>query len=152
MALLQTIMNQCISYEKDPWKGPIGKDGKVSRNPLVNAAHVSSSASSNPYEALANLLFRKHLNHWRYNCKVNSEKCLVCHNTSQDKPHNAKDCPISKKIGLELVKCSLADTNAMSQVGNDAPLPAQPSAPAPALLPLDNGGLGPAPGTFTVVT
>ncbi len=73
-ALLKTIVDQCISYDKDPWKGPIGKDGKVFRNPSVNTAGVSVCASSNPYNALANLLFNKHLNHWHYNCKDSSEK------------------------------------------------------------------------------
>jgi hypothetical protein len=68
MASLETIVNQCISYDKDLWKGPVGKDGKVSRTPLANAPGALGSASSNPYDALANLLFNKHLNHWCHNC------------------------------------------------------------------------------------
>ncbi len=58
-ASLQTIFDQCISYNKDPWKGPVGKDGKVSCNPSANAAGTLGSASSNPYDELANLLFNK---------------------------------------------------------------------------------------------
>jgi hypothetical protein len=26
-ATLQTVVNQCTSYDKDPWKEPVGKDG-----------------------------------------------------------------------------------------------------------------------------
>ncbi len=70
---------------------------------------------------------------WCYNCKDGSEKCLTCHNTSQDKPHNAKDCPSLKKIGLKLVKHSLADTDAASCISNDGPPPTQ--LPTPVLAP-----------------
>ncbi len=117
-------------------------------HPSANAAGASGSASFNPYDALANLSF----NHWHWNCKDGSKKCLLCHNTSQDKPHNANNCPILKKIGLRLVNRSSAGTNAASQVGNDSPLPAQPPAPVTALPPSDNGGLGTAPGAFTITT
>ena len=27
-ATLQSVVEQCMAYDKDPWKGPIGKDGK----------------------------------------------------------------------------------------------------------------------------
>jgi hypothetical protein len=36
-ALLQMIMDQCTSYDKDPWKGPVGKGGKPSHRPLATA-------------------------------------------------------------------------------------------------------------------
>ena len=28
-ASLQTVVEQCTNYNKDPWKGPIGRNGKV---------------------------------------------------------------------------------------------------------------------------
>ncbi len=37
-ASLQTVVEQCLSYDKDPWKRPIGRDGKPVRNPLANTA------------------------------------------------------------------------------------------------------------------
>ncbi len=152
MALVQTIVDQCISYDKDPWKGPVGNDGKVSHNPSANAAGASVSASSNPYDALANLLFNKHINHWRYNCKNSSEKCLICHKISRDKPHNAKKCPILKNIGLKLVKRSLAETDTSTRALNDGPPPAPPPAPVTAPPPSENSGSGTAPESFTVAT
>ena len=30
-ASLQTMVEKCENYDKDPWKGPVGKDGKVPR-------------------------------------------------------------------------------------------------------------------------
>jgi hypothetical protein len=32
-ATLQSVVEQCMSYDKDPWKGPVGKDGKPARTP-----------------------------------------------------------------------------------------------------------------------
>ncbi len=106
----------------------------------------------NPYNAVANLMFNKHLNHWHYNCKDSNDKCLICHNTSRDKPHDAKNCLILKKFGLKLVKCSLADTDTASKVCNDGPLPAPLPAPVTALPLFENCGSGTAPGAFTVTT
>ncbi len=37
-ATLQTVVNQCISCNKDPWKGPVKRGGKPVRTPLANAA------------------------------------------------------------------------------------------------------------------
>ena len=28
-ASLQTVVDQCTNYDKDPWKGPVDKNGKV---------------------------------------------------------------------------------------------------------------------------
>jgi hypothetical protein len=44
-ASLQTIVDQCTSYNKDLWKGHVSKDGKVSCNPSANAAGASVSSS-----------------------------------------------------------------------------------------------------------
>ena len=34
-ACLQTVVEQCVSYDKDPWKGPISHNGKPVRQPTV---------------------------------------------------------------------------------------------------------------------
>jgi hypothetical protein len=152
-ALLQTVVDQCTSYDKDQWKGPVGKDGKPSRSPSANAAGTFTHSPGNnthPFEAMDNLSFNKHLNHLRYNCKDGHEKCLICWNTSCSKAHSSKDCPILKRIGFKLVKRTLPNTNAMSCVGNDGPPTSQTPAPMPAPTPSDSGGSGSAPGAFTV--
>jgi hypothetical protein len=67
-ALLQTVINQCTSYDKNPWKVPVGKDGKPSCGPSANAAGASASPSSDnihPFESMGTLSFNEHLNHWR---------------------------------------------------------------------------------------
>jgi hypothetical protein len=33
-AILQTVVEQCVTFDKDPWLGPVGKDGKVPKKPL----------------------------------------------------------------------------------------------------------------------
>ncbi len=100
---LQSAANQCTAYNKDPWKGPIGKDGKPARTPLANAAGASGD-SSNPYDVLPTCLFNLHMSRWCYGCKDGSEKCMVRYNISNMPTHHSKDCPILKKIELKLVK------------------------------------------------
>jgi hypothetical protein len=130
-ATLQSVVDQCLAYNKDPWKGPIGKDGKPVRTPSANAAGVSDS-SGNPYEAMATCSFNYHMSCWHNGCKDGSKKCMVCHNTSNKPPHHSSNCPILNKIGLKLVKHTPADGNAASCVGHDAPPPSQlAAAPAP---------------------
>ncbi len=58
-ALMETIVDQCISNDKDHWKEPNGKDDKVSCNPSVNAAGAPVSVSSIP----------KML--WQISCSIN---------------------------------------------------------------------------------
>ncbi len=149
-------MDQCTSYDKDPWKGPVGKDGKPPRSPLAPAAGASVPSGgdgTHPLKAMATLNFNKHFNHWQYNCKDGSEKKVICYNTSRDKAHASKDCPILKQIGYKLVK-RLSNTNAVSCVGSDGKTtPAvQPPAPAPAPMSSDSSGLGSTPGSITVAT
>jgi hypothetical protein len=156
-ATLQTVIDQCTSYDKDPLKGPVSKDGKPSRRSPANVMGASASPSGNnvhPFESMETLSFNKHLNHWRYNCKDDSDKCLICYNTSRDKDHSSKNCPILKRIGYKLVKIkrSASDTNAASRVGNDSTPSAPTPAPAPVTSPSDSGGLTLAPGAFTVAT
>jgi hypothetical protein len=62
-ATLQSVVKQCMSYDKDPWKGPVGKDGKPARTPSANAASASGN-KSNPYEVMASCLFGNHMSCW----------------------------------------------------------------------------------------
>jgi hypothetical protein len=93
-ALLQMIIVQCTSYDKDPWKGPVGKEEKRPRSPLATMAGASvplGKDGTHPFEVMATLNFIKHFNHWQYNCKDGSIKCLTCYNTSRVKAHALKD-------------------------------------------------------------
>jgi hypothetical protein len=100
---LQSAVNQCTAYNKDPWKGLVGKDGKPARTPSANTAGASGDIS-NPYNALSKCSFNNHISQWCNGCKEGSKKCMVCHNTSNKPAHHSKDCPILKKIGLKPVK------------------------------------------------
>ena len=55
-AFFQTVVKQCTNYDKDPWKGLVGKDGKSIPHgtPSVNAAGTDSES---PYEALSSKSF-----------------------------------------------------------------------------------------------
>ena len=75
-ATLQSVVDQCLAYDKDPWKGPVGKDGKPLRHPSASAAGVSGDRS-NPYDALAKCTFGFHVSKWRYASKDSSDTCLV---------------------------------------------------------------------------
>ena len=59
-ATLQTVVKQCVNFDKDPWLGPVGKDSKVPRSPLANAAGTNSGDGGNTYDALANKSFNYH--------------------------------------------------------------------------------------------
>jgi hypothetical protein len=120
-ATLQSVVEQCLAYDKDPWKGPVSKDGKPVRIPSAYATGTSSD-SSNPYESLSTCLLGNHMPCWQTNCKDGSDRCMICHNTSNKPTHHSKDCPILKKIGLKLVKQTLTDgNNPASRVGHEAP-------------------------------
>jgi hypothetical protein len=117
-AMLQLVVEQCMSYDKDPWKGPVGKDGKPARTPSDNAAGASGD-KSNPYKVMASCLFGNHMSCWQAGCKDGSERCMICHNTSNKPAHQSKDCPILKQIGLKLVKRTPGDGgDVASRVGH----------------------------------
>ena len=97
-----------MAYDKDPWKGPVGKDGKPVRTPSVYTVGASGD-SSNPYEFLTTCSFSNHMSCWQASCKDGSKRCMICHNKSNKPTHHSKDCPILKKIGLKLVKCTPAN-------------------------------------------
>ncbi len=65
-AILRTVVEQCVNFEKDPWLGPVGKDGKVSSNPLANATGTNTAGEGeNAYEALAGKSFNYHFGCWK---------------------------------------------------------------------------------------
>ena len=143
-----------MAYDKDPWKGPIGHDGKPVRSPSANAAGAGGPGDkSNPYDAKAACSFGTHISRWRIGCNDSCEKCLVCHNMSNKPAHHTKDCPILKQIGLKLVKRTPADgNNAASHVGESlAPAPA-PAPTPPTHAPSADGGSAATPGAFTAAT
>jgi hypothetical protein len=97
-ASLQTVVYQCISYDKVPWKGPVGCDGKPVRNPLVNTA--DSGNYGDPYERIAAKPFGYHMNHWHKGVVQQKGKCLVYFNTSANNPdHKTRECLILSKVG-----------------------------------------------------
>ncbi len=153
-ATLQSVVEQCMSYDKDPWKGPVGKDGKPARTPSANAAGASGN-KSNPYEVMASCSFGNHMSRWQAGCKDCSERCMICHNTLKKPAHHSKDCPILKQIRLKLVKRTPGNGgDAASRVGHEAPAtapePTPPAAPVPATV--KNGGSTGTIGAFMVAT
>ncbi len=47
-ASLQTVVKQCTNYNKDPWKGLVGQDGKQARIPSANAARAIPTIPTMP--------------------------------------------------------------------------------------------------------
>jgi hypothetical protein len=149
---LQTVIDQCVAYDKDPWKGPVDKTDKPACTPSANAAGTSGD-KANPYDAMASCSFGLHVSCWCSGCKDNSKTCMVCHNTSNKPAHHTKDCPILRQLGFKLVKRTPANGgNAASRVGESpAPTPA-PAAPVPAPAVSVDGGSTGTPGAFTAAT
>ena len=56
-ATLQSVVDQCVAYDKDPWKGPVDKSGKAARTPSANTAGAAGGDKTNPYEAMVSCLF-----------------------------------------------------------------------------------------------
>jgi hypothetical protein len=61
-ASLQMVVEQCISYDKDPWKGPVGRDGKPIRHPSANTADLGNHEDH--YDKVATKPFNYHMNRW----------------------------------------------------------------------------------------
>jgi hypothetical protein len=102
-ASLQTVVEQCVSYNKDPWKGPVGRDKKPVRNLLANTA--DSGDHGDPYERIAAKPFGYHMNRWHKGVVQQNGKCLFCFNTSANNPdHKTRKCPILSKVGLKFKK------------------------------------------------
>ena len=149
---LQTVVDQCVAYDKDLWKGPVNKTGKPIHTPSANAAGTSGD-KANPYEAMALCSFGLHVSRWRSGCKENSKKCMVCHNRSNKPAHHTKDCPILKQLGFKLVMHTPADGGDVASCVGKSPAPAPaPAAPAPAPAVSVDGGSAGMPGVFTAAT
>jgi hypothetical protein len=66
IAHLQTVVDQCILYDKDPWCGPVSCNGKLVCAPLATVAAVPTDKdSSNPYKVLSSKPYNYHLNSWQ---------------------------------------------------------------------------------------
>ncbi len=57
-ASFQTVVEQCTNYDKDPWKGPVGRNGKVPKG--MSSANAAGTDSGDPYEVLAGKSFNHH--------------------------------------------------------------------------------------------
>jgi hypothetical protein len=137
-ASLQTVVDQCINFDKDLFLGPVGKGGKVVRNASANAAGATPGDGKNAYKALAAKLFNYHFGRWKKAIGENKGKCMFCHDTARNSDHKSRDCLILKKLGFELEKRTGSDNaggNAASRVtappAGNASKPT--SSPAPAL-------------------
>ena len=103
---LQTVVEQCSNYDKDPWKGPIGKDGKPARTPSANAAVADPP---NPYEALSSKSFNYHFGQWTKALEDQKGKYRVCFDTTHNSDHKMCGCPILKNLGFNLEKRTTAN-------------------------------------------
>ncbi len=86
-ASLQTVVEQCTNYDKDPWKGPVGKDGKPPPcgNHSANAATgAANDAHTDAYESLAAKGFNYHFGRWKRALKEQKGKCMVCLDTARN--------------------------------------------------------------------
>jgi hypothetical protein len=137
-ASLQTVVDQCVNFDNDPFLGHVGKDGKVVRNTSANAAGATPGDGKNAYEALAAKLFNYRFGRWKKAIRENYGKCMFCHDTACNSDHKSRNCPILKKLGFKLEKRTGSDNaggDATSCVAappaGDASKPT--SSPAPAL-------------------
>jgi hypothetical protein len=143
--------------DKDPWKGPVGKNGKLPPRgtPSANAA---GSDSESPYNALSSKSFNYHFGCWKKALKDQKGKCMVCFDSTRNK-HNTCDCPILKNLGFKTEKRTPSDTphEAASRVATETP-PSHGSTPSPApalaLAPPADSHQGSAvvPGAFSAAT
>jgi hypothetical protein len=154
MASLQTVVEQCILYDKDPWKGPIGCDGKPVRHPSVYMADCGNH--EDPYDKVGAKPFSCHMNRWHKGVVQQKGQSLFCFNTSTSNPdHKMRECPILSKVGLKFEK--LPPRNAASSVATDgaSASPSPSPTPSPAPGPSNNSevtGSGSVPEAFTAST
>ncbi len=108
-ASLQTVVDQCVDFNKDPFLDPMGKDGKVAQTTLANAASAAPRDGKNVYEALAAKSYNYHLGCWKKTLSENKGKCMFCHDSARNANHKSCDCPILKKLCLKLIKQTDSD-------------------------------------------
>ncbi len=135
-ASLQTVVDQCVNFDKDPFLSPVGKDGKLVQNVSANAAGATPLDGKNAYKAFAAKLFNYHFSRWKKAIGENKGKCMFCHDTACNSDHKSRDCPILKKLGFKLEKRTSLDNaggDAASRVtappAGDASKPACPQPP-----------------------
>jgi len=131
-ASLQTVVEQCTNYDKDPWKGQVGKDGKVPRPTL--SANAAGSEGESLYDALSAESFNYHFGRWKKALKEQKGKCMVCFDTAWNE-HNTYDCPVLKNLGFKIDKRTPSDNprDAASRIATE--IPQSPALPAPAPTP-----------------
>jgi hypothetical protein len=154
---LQSVIDQCIAYDKDTWKGPVGWDGNPHAYPWLMWWGASGGDGSNPYDAMCSVSFNKHQTQWHFTCKDRSEECLMfgLPQHFEGQSTRCKRLPDPEKARIEnCQQRTPADGDTTSLVDHDGQPPTQPPAPSPAPEPLaaENGGSGTAPGAFTVTT
>ena len=59
-ATLQSVFNQFVNFDKDPFLGPVGKDGRVIWNASASAAGPACGDGENAYDALTAKSFNYH--------------------------------------------------------------------------------------------
>ena len=135
-ASLQTVVKQCINYNKDPWKGPVDQDGKVSKG--TPPANTAGADSNNPYKVLVGRSFNHHFGRWKQTLRAEKGFCMICFGMARNPEHLTCNCPILKNLGYKLEKHLGSDSSARdaaSRVAMDAGLVTTGSAPAQLLLP-----------------
>jgi hypothetical protein len=135
-ASLQTVVDQCINFDKDPFLGPVGKDGKVVLNTPANAGGATPVDGKNAYKALGAKSFSYYFGCWKKAIGENKGKCMISNDTARNSNHKSRDCPILKKLGFKLEKRMDSD----NAVGDAASCVTTPPAdnvlrPAPASAP-----------------
>ena len=152
---LQTVVKQCTNYDKDPWKGPVGQDGRAPKGiPLANTAGANPG---DPYEVLVERSFNHHFGRWKQALHAEKPPCMICFGTARNPEHHTCDCPILKNLGYKLKKhlgSNSSARKAASRVGTDAGSATAGSAPAPAPAPSPELQPGSAltPGAFSAAT
>jgi hypothetical protein len=151
-ATLQTVVEQCVNFDKDPWLCPGGKDSKAPHSTSANAAGTTTAGEGDDaYDPLAGKSFDYHFGRWKKAIRENKGKCMFCHNTVHNTNHKTKDCPILKKLGMKLEKHT--DVNnclVASCVASAMPAPAPAPASIAPLAPDTTVGSSSVPGGFLV--
>ncbi len=153
-ASLQMVVEQCVSYDKDPWNGPVGRDGKPVHHPSAYTA--DSGNHEDPYAKVAAKPFSYHMNRWHKGVVQQKGWCLFCFNTSTSNPdHKMRECPILSKVGLKLKKLLPRDTASRVVTNGASASPSPAPTPSPAPGPSNNSevtGSGSVLGAFTAST
>jgi hypothetical protein len=142
-ATLQTIVEHWTSYNKHPWTGPVGHDGRRAHSSLANTASANPNNTPAAYNTMEQVSFNYHLSHWQNSLSDLADKCVICHSLAWEKKHATAKCPILKKLGLELKKRLAVDNSikfAAQVIPKGSSTATPPPVPTPA--PVSNTGGG----------